>query len=944
MIGDHKQLRPKCQYYPLTVESNQGFNLNCSLFERLANANPISTLGIQHRMHPTISSIPRLVTYNDLQDASSTADHPEVLGIASRVVFIKHNFAEDNQSVDALESASKTNTYEREMVVQIVKYILKQGYSPNDVVVLTPYLGQMLKLQGDIRKFLAVYLDDRDIADARDQLRGDDNFSGELKLSSSKNKSSDTSGNCGIRVATIDNYQGEESKIVVVSLVRSNPSSQIGFLKEPERVNVMLSRARDCEIVIGNKSTLESAKGSVSPLKGGPLWTKIFNHLDENRHIFDGLPVVCQNHNTRQILSSPGEFDRFCRDGGCTEVCGKNLDCGHPCPKNCHPGSCMATWCVEICDKELDCGHPCKSRCHRGDCPYCKVICSDICSRGHPLKKECGADSLPKCQRLITWICPLKHVASGPCYAGKFGRECEVCVAIENEEKDNIEREAFLNNQLTKKRIHLSNLKNGLEEKKKERKHHLELTALEEELALAQKEVKNFLKVEAEERLCQEHMPSSHSESKAARNVVALLKKKDSSLPLSEFNNVYGKEFKTNLCDDVNDDPLSCDHKKKRRKIKGILDQLSVCDVVIAPSTSKSKRGRGKRPHYVVQLRKDIEMPPSKQQKVVTSNPDGSKSFESEVSVAIDTQENVCIVATDSYDKAQSSEKMMTELTTPAATNEKFNTTSTSKGKEDDTSTEPSIMQYYESILPPSVVDNDMVVAVIRRYLKDGPIKADDLLDEMTSKMASNFSVIDALRFMLGLELNPDNDMNAPEYKPSGDMLTDALVLTAKAIDLKQNGYSLMAREFAEKALAVAEDSTFPSNWIDELNSISDTAFEESKQNQTTFAKNCSASEDWKIVLQQDPKAPAVMIDSILPMIGLEAVKQSLIGMYHRFKLSQEQGDGLASSYNGEYAFIYLFSILYQIYYYVYTYLCHQLFSCIVRFEGNPGKLGPVNL
>ena len=55
-----------------------------------------------------------------------------------------------------------------------------------------------------------------------------------------------------IRVATIDNYQGEEAKIVLISLVRSNEMGQIGFLKEPERVNVMLSRARECKIIFGN--------------------------------------------------------------------------------------------------------------------------------------------------------------------------------------------------------------------------------------------------------------------------------------------------------------------------------------------------------------------------------------------------------------------------------------------------------------------------------------------------------------------------------------------------------------------------------------------------------------------------------------------------------------------------------------------------------------------
>lgn len=62
-----------------------------------------------------------------------------------------------------------------------------------------------------------------------------------------------------------------------------------------------------------------------------------------------------------------------------------------------------------------------------------------------------------------------------------------------------------------------------------------------------------------------------------------------------------------------------------------------------------------------------------------------------------------------------------------------------------------------------------------------------------------------------------------------------------------------------------------------------------------SFVKQSNALDSWKIILLQDTDAPFVMLDSILPMVGLEAVKKSLIDMYHRFKLH-----GSASSYNGK--------------------------------------------
>ena len=238
MIGDHQQLRPKCQHYPLTVESNRGFDLNRSLFERLAIAPSfgIATLGVQHRMHPDISSIPKLITYSDLADAPSVSSHPPALGLSSRVIFIDHNVPEDDDHCGTLQSVSKTNAHERAMILKTVQYMLKQGYNPGDIVVLTPYLGQMMKIQTELGKYLTVSLDDRDLNEARDQFRGNDNFSAELIAARHGNSKSST--NPAIRVATIDNYQGEEAKIVLISLVRSNASGNIGFLKEPERVNV----------------------------------------------------------------------------------------------------------------------------------------------------------------------------------------------------------------------------------------------------------------------------------------------------------------------------------------------------------------------------------------------------------------------------------------------------------------------------------------------------------------------------------------------------------------------------------------------------------------------------------------------------------------------------------------------------------------------------------
>ena len=46
-----------------------------------------------------------------------------------------------------------------------------------------------------------------------------------------------------IKVAAVDAYQGEENKIIILSLVRSNKEGKIGFVKTYNRICVAISRA-----------------------------------------------------------------------------------------------------------------------------------------------------------------------------------------------------------------------------------------------------------------------------------------------------------------------------------------------------------------------------------------------------------------------------------------------------------------------------------------------------------------------------------------------------------------------------------------------------------------------------------------------------------------------------------------------------------------------------
>ena len=57
-----------------------------------------------------------------------------------------------------------------------------------------------------------------------------------------------------IKVYTVDDYQGQESNVILFSTVRSG--KEIGFLNELTRLNVSLTRAKDCFRIIGCFETL----------------------------------------------------------------------------------------------------------------------------------------------------------------------------------------------------------------------------------------------------------------------------------------------------------------------------------------------------------------------------------------------------------------------------------------------------------------------------------------------------------------------------------------------------------------------------------------------------------------------------------------------------------------------------------------------------------------
>ena len=178
--------------------------------------------------------------------------------------------------------------------------------------------------------------------------------------------------NTYFNVFTVDSYQGEENDVILLSLVRSNETANIGFLDSKNRLVVALSRARRGLYVFGNSVTLTCQETSYGEDRQGfvrdPIWRSIIDHLrDKMRYELDGgLPITCSNHRrTVRIYDAAGWKGLA---GGCHLRCTGALHCGHPCPYLCHPFDHSRVICSVPCTKSLKCGHACSSQCGEDCC------------------------------------------------------------------------------------------------------------------------------------------------------------------------------------------------------------------------------------------------------------------------------------------------------------------------------------------------------------------------------------------------------------------------------------------------------------------------------------------------------------------------------------------------------------------------------------------------
>lgn len=246
LVGDPQQL-------PATVLSQEALRLGYgrSLMQRLMDARQyrqkarrekekkhdardtplVPILTSQHRMLPTISALANTLFYSGkLTDAPGVEAqtrpwHTGVQGVLGPLIFMHV----DGQMVTGTSgkktaTGSSSNEAEAQLLVWLAENLVGAwGAKQEDICAITFYSAQVSRIQDLLR----------------------------------------SRGLSRVRCATVDGFQGSESGVVLLSLVRTKGA---GFLKEYRRLNVALTRAKHTLIVCGHARAMKAAGGSLADL------------------------------------------------------------------------------------------------------------------------------------------------------------------------------------------------------------------------------------------------------------------------------------------------------------------------------------------------------------------------------------------------------------------------------------------------------------------------------------------------------------------------------------------------------------------------------------------------------------------------------------------------------------------------------------------------------
>ena len=251
LVGDTKQLPP-------TVVSRDAvaIGLQRSLIERLEllGVEPY-LLEEQYRMHPGLAAFSSVRFYDRrLKSVPKPSERVAPNGVNWPSTMVPLAFVEvKGEEMRAPDGNSIFNVQEAEECVRVVQKLLLSGDVKNagDIGIIAPYAAQVRAISEEWNRKVT--------SDVK------------LKNTSVVEADNPESAKDELEIRSVDGFQGREKEVIVLCTVRNNRQNQLGFVADPRRLNVAITRAKRGLIVLGHRDTLSTDQ----------LWQKWLQFVDK---------------------------------------------------------------------------------------------------------------------------------------------------------------------------------------------------------------------------------------------------------------------------------------------------------------------------------------------------------------------------------------------------------------------------------------------------------------------------------------------------------------------------------------------------------------------------------------------------------------------------------------------------------------------------------------
>lgn len=297
LAGDPKQLGPVVRS---SCASSNGLSLSLqerlmglSLYQEHSNYCVMTKLLDNYRSHSALLSVPSQLFYDGSLrckasgDVTATCEDFELLPDGHNFPMMVYDVY-DGVEKSKVDTPSFYNLEECYASVKIIKALLK---SPNvdihtgQIAVITCFRAQVLKMREIFRD-----------------------------------------ANLGtVNVGVVEDFQGQESSVVLVSTVLTENQGRwmkgsmggLGFMLDPKRFNVAITRASSLCVIVGNVNYLENS---------GSYWAALVEHVRKNGGISNteeeidaedgaypnyGIDALIQKVEELNLLGSGHEMDRY---------------------------------------------------------------------------------------------------------------------------------------------------------------------------------------------------------------------------------------------------------------------------------------------------------------------------------------------------------------------------------------------------------------------------------------------------------------------------------------------------------------------------------------------------------------------------------------------------------------------------------------------------------